>query len=509
MTKKKVLSAIILGTLLFVGFAFGANLNIRTIERIVDVDNPSYSKEPDTIYAYQDESVIYKIFPYMNGKPVEIPNGCVAEWKLDNQTTNALTAFGITTNNSVLFEIPAGSFAGLNTYTEYHSFAKVVDGDAELNVADETYLQILYSPKFETNATPVITNEMIASRQWVSDNFVSSQGGGLDGYVPTNRTINNYPLSENITLTAEDVGALPLDGDGGTVDGDILFTGNVVFSNLPKVYWEGLEVVAVRSEIAGLSGRIAFCETNHLDRIRTLETNVNNLNNLTNTINAVDAKVLAVSNRVDNIENTLGNYATIADIQSTIKEMITDGGIIIGDWEYKLVVEKIRNLAYSVIKFSDGTSITTNIVGTMPATYYLDTTLTSIELGKNVTGIAGNAFKGCSNLTNIVLPNTISSLVGRPGGQFQASGITSIRFPTSLTSIPAVCCDSCPNLKTVYIPASVTSIGGGAFSYCSSLKDVYFEGKTKAQVQAMYNYNLWFLYDSNFVIHCTDGDIQK
>ncbi len=51
------------------------------------------------------------------------------------------------------------------------------------------------------------------------------------------------------------------------------------------------------------------------------------------------------------------------------------------------------------------------------------------------------------------------------------SGLTSVTFPSSVTSIGEYAFSSCSGLTSVTIPSSVTSIGDSAFSGCSNLKE--------------------------------------
>ena len=61
----------------------------------------------------------------------------------------------------------------------------------------------------------------------------------------------------------------------------------------------------------------------------------------------------------------------------------------------------------------------------------------------------------------------------------QCSNLTSVVIPDSVTSIGSEVFYSCSNLTSIVIPDSVTSIGYYAFGYCSSLTDVYYTGSAE------------------------------
>jgi len=51
-------------------------------------------------------------------------------------------------------------------------------------------------------------------------------------------------------------------------------------------------------------------------------------------------------------------------------------------------------------------------------------------------------------------------------------------------------------------------IGESAFSYCSRLTSISFNG-TMAQWNAIEKNDYWNVDTGNYTIHCTDGDIAK
>ena len=83
-----------------------------------------------------------------------------------------------------------------------------------------------------------------------------------------------------------------------------------------------------------------------------------------------------------------------------------------------------------------------------------------------VYSIGDGAFKNCSELYSVTIPNTVMS-IGRAA--FERSSITSFDIPNSVTYIGQWAFDHCTNMKSVTIPNSVTSIDRGAFDGCSGL----------------------------------------
>jgi len=85
----------------------------------------------------------------------------------------------------------------------------------------------------------------------------------------------------------------------------------------------------------------------------------------------------------------------------------------------------------------------------------------------SVTSIGERAFRWCSSLTSVTIPNSVTS-IGDEAFRF-CSGLTSVTIPNSVTSIGEYAFSDCSSLTSVTIGNSVTSIGYAAFSGCSSL----------------------------------------
>ncbi len=100
---------------------------------------------------------------------------------------------------------------------------------------------------------------------------------------------------------------------------------------------------------------------------------------------------------------------------------------------------------------------------------YIDSSL--IEAKTNLSGsysikqgsvcISYGAFKGCTGLTNITIPDSIISIEDYAFDG--CKGLTSVVIPDSVISIGNSAFYNCTNLSNITIPDSVTSIGNNAF----------------------------------------------
>ena len=98
------------------------------------------------------------------------------------------------------------------------------------------------------------------------------------------------------------------------------------------------------------------------------------------------------------------------------------------------------------------------------------TGLTSITIPNSVTSIENYAFLGCKELTSITIPNSVTSI-----GNHTFDGcteLTSITIPNSVTSIGNYAFLGCTGLTSITIPNSVTSIGNDAFNGCTGLTSI-------------------------------------
>lgn len=122
-----------------------------------------------------------------------------------------------------------------------------------------------------------------------------------------------------------------------------------------------------------------------------------------------------------------------------------------------------------------------------PTHFFDGSGLSSINLSAatKLEKIDNDAFCNCPNLTQITIPNSVTSL----GSQvfYNCTKLTSISIPNSVSVIPVNFLRGCTSLKSVTIPNSVTEIWIGAFRDCSSLSSITLpEGLTSIGEKAFY-----------------------
>lgn len=250
-----------------------------------------------------------------------------------------------------------------------------------------------------------------------------------------------------------------------------------------------------------------------------------------------NVKTAIIGNTIKDLDMLFSEHSVIESI--TIPNSVT----FIGEYEFNgcyslkeiIIPDSITSISAGAFYQCESlTSITIpdSITSISERTFYDCTSLTSIAIPDSVTSIGDNAFNGCFSLHSCKISNNLSSigegafrltilneidlsntkLTEIPSYLFgEVYDLTNVILPNTITSIGERAFYDCCGLESIIIPESVIDIAVNAFEDCYYLIDITFEGKTKAEVEALAGDN-WFglLGDYNFeviTIHCTDGDI--
>lgn len=98
------------------------------------------------------------------------------------------------------------------------------------------------------------------------------------------------------------------------------------------------------------------------------------------------------------------------------------------------------------------------------------TSLTGVDIPNSVTGIGREAFYGCASLMGVDIPNSVIE-IGRESF-YECSGLISVDIPNSVTQIGVSAFQHCSGIKKVTIGSSVKSIDSYAFYGCPDIISV-------------------------------------
>ncbi len=93
----------------------------------------------------------------------------------------------------------------------------------------------------------------------------------------------------------------------------------------------------------------------------------------------------------------------------------------------------------------------------------------SYTVPDTVTAISDEAFSGCSSLTSVIIPISVTNI---GSSAFRGSGLASVEIPNSVVSVGESAFSDCTNLTSVTMPGSVSSIGSRMFYSCTTLTNV-------------------------------------
>ena len=119
--------------------------------------------------------------------------------------------------------------------------------------------------------------------------------------------------------------------------------------------------------------------------------------------------------------------------------------------------------------------------------------INNFNIPEGVEIIGTGAFGYASYLNKVTLPQSVDSIAP---ADFCASGLTEIKIPEKVTTIPRFAFQGCINLIKAEIPEDVHTIGEKAFQYCEQLSD--FSLPKKLLVIGPYAFNNALLVGEKF-----------
>ncbi|MCD8372697.1 MAG: leucine-rich repeat protein [Clostridia bacterium] len=150
-------------------------------------------------------------------------------------------------------------------------------------------------------------------------------------------------------------------------------------------------------------------------------------------------------------------------VPSSLKTVVITGGTEISDSAFR------ECTGITSITLPDG------ITSIGSRAFYYCSSLETVNIPEGVTSIGDYVFYCCSSLTNITIPEGVTCI-----GEyafFRCSALASATLPTTITLIGDSAFYECASLISITIPVSVTNIGNSAFNGCTALKQIIFNAK--------------------------------
>ena len=155
----------------------------------------------------------------------------------------------------------------------------------------------------------------------------------------------------------------------------------------------------------------------------------------------------------------------------------------------KIVVEEGNPMYHS-----DGNCL----IETASKTLILGCKNSIIPTDGSVAHIEEAAFRGCTGLTSLTIPDSVISIgtIAFEG----CSGLTSVIIGNGVTTIDRQAFQDCTSLTSVTISNSVTNIGHRIFNRCENLTDLYYTGTQEAWA-AITKDAEWDAYSGIYTLH--------
>ncbi|MBO5159491.1 MAG: leucine-rich repeat protein [Lachnospiraceae bacterium] len=175
----------------------------------------------------------------------------------------------------------------------------------------------------------------------------------------------------------------------------------------------------------------------------------------------------ATSHPVENVVSTNGVAFTNGPVLSEEK------------YVYSEKEEETSGFTYELLE--DGTASISAYVGDIPSELEIPSEID----GYTVTAIGEDAFRDCTEIASVILPESITAIGFC--AFYGCTNMTTINIPENVTNIENAAFRQCKSLKEVKLPEEMENLGSFAFGECTALEQINIpEGIT-----AMQNGVLW------------------
>lgn len=180
------------------------------------------------------------------------------------------------------------------------------------------------------------------------------------------------------------------------------------------------------------------------------------------------ARLFAFDCEVDGIYY---NRLTTDELEVTYGTEKYSGNVMIPETVmYRDKVFNVTRIGYSAFSGCTGlTSVTIpqTITSLLSCAFQNCSSLTTITMPLNVTAIYNNAFEGCKALSSIVIPEGVTTISDNLFNGCEK--LASVTLPKGITTIGEGAFMGCKSLTTLSLPNQITSIEKNAFKNCTSL----------------------------------------
>ena len=328
-----------------------------------------------------------------------------------------------------------------------------------------------------------------------------------DGEISKDGSITHKDYaSEGLVFRSNGDGTCRVGGIGTCTDIDIFIptaspTGDIVTSIGDSAFYfgTGFESVVIPNSVTSIA-RSAFYGCDSLtsvvipDSVTNIDTNAfGECYDLSSVhYNGTVAQWLAIPKDIDQPTGTAWDYDTNEYTVYCSDGEITKRGVV--TYYPSTASEGLQY--YQDNQYFSGSRVYS--IGTCTDT---DIIISNEHNGLTVTGINDSTFRGCTSLTSIVIPNSVT-IIGDEAF-FGCTGLTSIVIPDSVKSIGDWAFWNCTGLTSIVIGKGITYFYENTFDNCDNLTNIFYTG-TVEQWEEISNTP----ERAGIIVCCSDGYIR-